>query len=77
MFFHRRAWWTSSLKDHDHLYKLSMPFRQKDLHEENWPKVFRGVKLFKGVNEWMDNKQMDNGQQVITIAHPEPLAQVP
>ena len=37
--------------------------------EENWPRGFRGeVVQMCG--------QMDGGRRVITIAHPEPLAQV-
>ena len=37
--------------------------------EENWPEVFREEVIQRC-------GQMKNGRQVITIAHPEPLAQV-
>ena len=39
--------------------------------EENWPRCFRR-KVVQGV----DGRMNDNGQQVITIAHSEPLAQL-
>ena len=38
--------------------------------EENWPRGFRGEVV------QLCGRMMDNGQQVITIAHPEPLSQV-
>ena len=41
-------------------------------------KIVPGVseeKSFKGVDGWRtDGRRMDDGRQVITIAHPEPLA---
>ena len=38
------------------------------MFKENWPRGFREVVQRCG--------QMDDGRQVISIAHPEPLAQV-
>ena len=38
--------------------------------EENWPRGFRGEVVQRGYG------RTDNGRQVITIAHPEPFAQV-
>ena len=40
--------------------------------EENWPRGFRSRSKV-----WMMNgRTMDDGRQVITIAHPKPSAQV-
>ena len=55
--------------DCDHLYNFQSPFDRR-FHikfKENWPRVFKD----------MDGRRMtDDELQVITIAHPEPLAQV-
>ena len=43
--------------------------------EENWPRGFRG-EVFKGVYGRTDRRMAGDRRQVITITHPEPLAQV-
>ena len=57
------AWWPSDLMDYDPFDRwLHMKF------QENWPRGFR--------EESQGCGQMDNGLEVITIAYPEPSAQV-
>ena len=43
--------------------------------QENWPRGFRG-KIVRMCGRTTDGRTADDGQQVITIAHPEPSAQV-
>ena len=42
--------------------------------EEIWPRGFRGEVVHRC--EWTDGQMTEDGREVITMAHPEPSAQV-
>ena len=46
--------------------------------EEIWPRGFRGevIQRYKRTDGWTDGRRMDDGRGVITIAHPDPSAQM-
>ena len=72
-FNHISAWRPFYFKDRDHLYNFSIPLNTR-LHVKFEKKNDPGVseeKSFKDVDA-----RTDDGRRVITIAHPEPSAQM-
>ena len=65
-FFQIWAWRPSYLTDRDHLCTFSIPFWQTAPHED-WSRVFIGGRS----KVW----RTTDGQGIITIAYPKPLAQ--
>ena len=80
-FYHIWAWWPSWSTDRDHFSNLLFPQPMKAPYEF-WAKLAQGLQRRSRLkmltdtrtDGWTDvqtDRQMDDGQKVITIAHPE------